>query len=184
MGLSYNRKLHIQNRIVSFLKQNPKATQRETNLACKTHVQDLFKRGIVGAYKQANIPFPFERLKHYGIGLREIRERAKNFEEEISKKLLGFGTVNRLVRSKHGIADIVLERRGKKAIVEVKDYCAKDISRAQIKQLLRYLEDFNCNLGILVCHCKPKKHKFLIDKKKIFILEESELSKMPSIMGL
>lgn len=89
-----------------------------------------------------------------------------------------------LVRTKRGIADIVFERKNKKAIIEVKGYCAKDISRGQINQLNRYLEDFDYNVGFLVCHCKPKKDKFIIGKNKIFILEESELKMIPKIMGL
>ncbi|MBT3397572.1 hypothetical protein HOA55_03725 [archaeon] len=178
------RSLRIKNKIISFVKENPGATQREINNACNTHVQEIFNKGIFEAYNLAGVKFPFERLKLYGIGLREIRERANKFEEEIALKLTGFGGVNRLVRSKNGIADIVFERRGKKAIIEVKDYLAKPISRAQINQLNKYLEDFNCNLGFLICHHKPKKNKFLIGKNKIIILEDSELKKVAGFMGL
>ena len=48
------------------------------------------------------------------------------------------------------------------AIIEIKDYKAKDISISQIKQLNKYLEDCDCNLGFLICNKKPKKDKLLI----------------------
>ena len=47
-------------------------------------------------------------------------------------------------------------------MIEVKDYQNKDISISQVKQLNKYLEDLNSKLGILICHKKPKKDKFII----------------------
>ena len=171
-----------QKKIITFIQQNPLATQREINKACNTHVQSLFPRGIFEAYEKAKIKFPFERLRLYGVGLKEIRERAKTFEEEIAQKLSGFGNVERLVKTKRGFADIVLERKGKKVIIEVKDYQNKDISKSQIGQLNKYLEDCDCNLGFLVCRNKPKKDKFLIGKKQLFILNETELNKICNLI--
>ena len=46
--------------------------------------------------------------------LSEIKNRAKNFEDEIAIKLTGLGTINRLVKTKRGIADIILERKNKR----------------------------------------------------------------------
>lgn len=178
------RTLKIKNKIINFIKENPLSTQREINIACNTHIQDMFERGIFEAYELSNVKFPFERLKLYGVGLKETRERAKDFEKIVALELSKFGTVNRLIKSKRGIADIIFERGGAKVVVEVKDYRAKDISRGQIRQLNKYLEDFNCNIGFLICHKKPKKNKFLIGKNKIFVLEESELKKIPSMMRL
>lgn len=172
------RRLKKQKKIIKFIKQNPFATQREINKVCKTHVQDLFENGIFEAYKKAKVKFPFERLKLYGIGLKEIRKRATDFESEIARKLSGYGKVNKFVKTKRGIADIILERKGKKAIIEIKDYQNKDISKSQIRQLNKYLEDCDCNLGFLICRNKPKKDKFLIDKNKIIILNETELNKI------
>ncbi|HJX51006.1 MAG TPA: hypothetical protein VJ438_06100 [Candidatus Nanoarchaeia archaeon] len=167
-----------QRDVLNFIKQNPLATQREINLSCKTHVQDLFKKGIFEAYKKAGINFPFERLKLYGVGLKEIRKRAKDFESEIAIKLTSYGKVNRLVKTRRGIADIILERKGKKAVIEIKDYQSKDISNSQIKQLNKYLEDSGCCLGVLICRNKPRKDKFLINKNRIIILDETELGKI------
>lgn len=175
-------KIKKQKQVTEFIKKNPLATQREINKHCKTHVQELFKRGIFEAYEKAGIKFPFERLKLYGIGLKETRERAKTFEEKIAIKLSGYGKVNRLVKTKRGVADIILERKNKKAIIEVKDYKKKDISRSQITQLNRYLEDTNCNLGFLICHKKPKKDRFLIEKNKIFLLEKEETKNIPFLI--
>ena len=171
-----------QLRIIKFIKENSLATQREINKNCHTHVQSIFNKGIFEAYEKAGIQFPFERLKIYGIGIKEIRDRAKTFEEEIATKLSGFGKVNRLVKTKRGFADIILERKNKKTIIEVKDYKRKDISISQINQLKRYMEDCACTLGILICHKKPKKDKFLIGKNKIFVLTKEELNKIPELI--
>ena len=176
-------KLKKQQEIIKYIKKNPIATQRDINKICKTHVQLIFNKGIFEAYEKAGIKFPYERLKIYGIGIKKIRDRAKSFEEEIAVKLSGYGRVNRLVKTKRGFADIILERQDKRVIIEVKDYRNKEISISQINQLNKYLEDCNCNLGILICPNKPKKDSFLIDKNKIFILNKEELDKIPIIMS-
>jgi len=185
IGQSYingKRRIKKAQQVIGYIKQNPLSTQREINKFCKTHVQELFKKGIFEAYEKAGIKFPFERLKIYGIGLKNIRKRAKDFEEEIAIKLSGYGKVNKFVKTKRGVADIVLERKNKRAIIEIKDYRCKDISKSQINQLLKYLEDCNCHLGILICHKKPRKDKFLIGKNKIVILEKDELEKIQKLI--
>ena len=169
--------------IVAYIKNNPLATQREINKACKTRIQGLFEHGIFGAYKEAQIEFPFERLKFHGTAIKEVKQRAKDFEEEIAQKLSCYGKVNRLVKTKRGVADIILERNNKKIIIEVKDYLNKEVSKHEIKQLKKYLEDCKCNLGFLICHTKPKKDKFLTDENKIFILESEELNKIPELIN-
>ncbi len=175
-------KLKKQQEIISYIKKNPLSTQREINRNCKTHIQLIFNRGIFEAYERAEIHFPYERLKLYGIGIKSIRDRAKTFEEEIAIKLSGYGKVNRLVKTKRGFADIILERKNKKIIIEIKDYQEKEISISQIRQLNKYLEDCNYNLGFLICKKKPKRDSFLIGKNTIFILEETELNKIPKLM--
>lgn len=128
--------------------------------------------------------FPYDRLRLYGTALKSIKKRAKDFEDKISIKLSGLGKVNRLVRTKRGVADIVFERKGRTVIIEIKDYLAKDISISQVNQLNKYLEDCGCKVGILICRQKPKKDRFLIGENQIFVLEDSELSKIPDIMGI
>ena len=179
---SDKRILKKQIQVIEFIKKNSLATQREINNSCKTHVQNTFKRGIFEAYEKAGVNFPFERLKLYGVGLEKIRNRAKTFEEEIAIKLSGYGKVNRLVKTKRGFADIILERNNKKIIIEVKDYRDKEISIPQVMQLNKYLEDCECNLGFLICHNKPKKDKFLIGKNTIFILDKEELNNIPNLI--
>lgn len=179
---SDKRILKKQIKIIEFIKKNPLATQREINKACNTHVQNTFKRGIFEAYEKAEVKFPFERLKIYGIGLENIRKRSKAFEDEIAIKLSGYGRVNRLVKTKRGFADIILERNNKKVVIEVKDYLDKEISSSQIKQLNKYLEDCKCNLGFLICHNKPKKDRFLIGKNRIFVLDSEDLRDIPDII--
>lgn len=180
-----NKKRAIKKRIevIDFIRQNPLSTQREINSKCNTHVQNLFDKGIFEAYEEAEIEFPYERLKLYGVGIKEIRDRAKNFESEIAIKLSGYGKVNRLVKTKRGFADIIFERKNKKAIIEIKNYQSKEISITQIKQLNKYMEDIGCNLGFLICNIKPKRDNFLIGKNRIFVLSEEELSQLPMLMN-
>lgn len=64
--------------------------------------------------------------------------------------------INRLVKTKRGFADIIFERKNKKAIIEIKNYLARDISISQVNQLNKYLEDCNCNLGFLICNKKTR----------------------------
>lgn len=168
--------------VINFIKRNPFATQREINKTCKTHVQDLFKEGIFEAYRTAGVNFPYEKVILYGTALKQIKQRAKSFEDKIAVKLAGYGKVNRLIKTKRGFADIIFEIDNKKAIIEIKDYQSKEISFSQIKQLNKYMEDCNCNLGFLVCNKKPKKDKLLIGKNKILALEESELNKIPRLV--
>lgn len=184
--LNNNLKRRLKKRqvVINFIRQNPLATQREINEKCRTHVQLIFDEGIFEAYKVAGLDFPYERLNLHGAAIKEIKDEANLFEEEISKSLSGYGRVNRLVKTKRGFADIILERKDKKAVIEVKNYKAHEISISQVKQLNKYLDDIICNLGFLICRKKPKKDTFLIGENKIFILTESDLKKIPEIMDL
>ena len=168
--------------VVDYIKKNPLATQREINNSCKTHVQKIFDRGIYEAYELANVRYPYERLKLYGASKKNIRKRAEDFEKEIAVRLSGYGNVNRLVKTRRGFVDIILERKGKKLPIELKDYQSKEISISQVNQLNKYLEDLNINVGVLICHKKPRKDKFLIGNNRIFILEKMELNKIPEIL--
>ncbi|MDP1729280.1 MAG: GxxExxY protein, partial [archaeon] len=169
---AHKRTLKKQKIIIEYIKNNPLATQREINKNCKTKVQEIFDRGIFGAYKGAKIGFPFERLKFHGSALKEVKQRARDFEDEIARRLTCYGNVQRLVKTQRGIADIILERNNKKIIIEIKDYLNKEISKHEIKQLNKYLEDCNINLGLLICHNKPKKDKFLMGKNELIILND------------
>jgi len=182
INIKNKRLIKKQQKVIQFIRENKFATQREINKNCKTHVQDIFNNGIFDAYKEANVDFPYERLRLYGIGIKSIRDNAKRFEEEISVKLSGYGKVNRLVKTKRGFADVIFERNDKKAVIEIKDYNQKDISISQINQLNKYLEDCKCNLGFLICHNKPKKDSFIIGKNRIFVLDVEEVKDLPSLM--
>lgn len=168
--------------VMRYIQNHPFATQREVNMACRTHVQILFRRGIFEAYEKAGVPFPYERLHLHGAAKRDIRQRASAFEESIALRLSGFGSVHRLMRTTRGFADIILERKGNRTAVELKDYHSHEISLRDVRQLVKYLEDIGCTLGFLICRKKPKKDSFIIGKNKIFVLEESEIAKVPQVM--
>lgn len=184
LGKGIKRKIKKQNMVIEFIKKNPLATQREINRACETKIQELFDGGIFTAYKSANVRFPFERLTIHGIAIKDVRDSAVRFEKEIAQKLSGFGTVNRLVKTKRGFADIILERKNRKIVIEVKDFKTHEISISQINQVNKYLEDIGSTLGFLVCNKKPKKDTFLIGKNKIIVLQSEELGKIPELVDL
>jgi len=179
---SQKRRIKKQEKVVEFIRQNQFATQRELNRVCKTHVQEIFEKGIFEAYQRAKVPFPFERLKLYGAAIKDIKERAKKYEAQISLKLSKYGKVNRLVKTKRGIVDILFERGEHKLVIEIKDYEAKEISISQVKQLYRYLEDCNRTFGIIICKKKPKKDSFVFSGKLIIILQDNEINRIPQII--
>ncbi|MDO8563568.1 MAG: hypothetical protein Q7R87_01010 [Nanoarchaeota archaeon] len=176
------RRIKKQIKIIEYIKNNNFATQREINNYCNTRVQGMFTGGIFGAYKNAGVLFPFERLKIHGSAIKKIRDEAILFEKNIARKLSSYGAVNRLIRTKRGIPDIIMERKGRKVVVELKNYKSHEISISQIKQVNRYLEDIGSNLGFLICLKKPKKDIFLMEENKIFVIVESEISKIPEII--
>jgi len=182
LGKGAKRRMKKQFAVIEYIKNNNFATQREINNSCKTHVQLLFKKGIFEAYERAGISFPYERLRLHGTAIKAIKDNARMFEEEIAKKLSGYGTVNRLVKTRRGFADIILERKGRKVAIELKNYKSHEISISQVKQLNKYLEDITSNLGFLICLKKPKRDSFLMGKNKIIILEDSELHRIPEII--
>lgn len=182
--VSKGEKIRIRKRdlVISYIKNNTFATQRQINRACKTHVQLIFSNGIFEAYERAGVSYPYERIPFHGVVLKHIKDKTKDFEFEIASKLSGYGKVNRLVKTKRGIADILFERNNYKAFIEVKDYLVHDISKTQVNQLNKYLEDSNCNLGFLICRKKPSKDRFLIGKNTIYILTSDELEKISEVM--
>lgn len=183
IGGHAKRTIKRQQEIIAFIKNNPKATQREINRQCKTHIQELFKGGIFEAYRQAGIKFPIERLQIHGVVKEEIRKRWQRYENMVATRLLHYGKVKRLVKTKRGCADIILEKGKKNIIIEVKDYKAHEISISQIKQINRYLEDCNYNLGILICSQKQKRDMFSIGDKKIFVMTTDEINTIPYLMN-
>ncbi len=182
IGKGDKRKIKKRKIVVDYIQRNSLATQRDINKACKTKVQELFEKGIFDAYQEAGVSFPFERLNLHGAAFKDIRYAALRFEEEIALRLSGYGTVNRLVRTKRGRADILLERNGKKIAIELKNYKSHEISISQIKQLNTYVEDIGSRLGFLICLKKPKKDTFLIGENRLFVLTESELHRIPEII--
>jgi len=182
LGKGIKRKLSKQEEIIRFIRNNRFATQREVNRACKAKVQEVFSKGIFEAYEKAGVNFPFERLNLHGAALKTIKDSAILFEEQIARGLSCYGSVKRLVKTQRGIADIIFERKNKKVVLEIKDYKSHEISVSQVNRLNKYVDDIGCEIGFLVCLKKPKKDSFLMGKNRLFILDSSELSKVPEIM--
>lgn len=171
-----NEKIRARKRleVINYIKQNPEATQWQINKFCKTHVRDLFENGIIGAFEQANIIYPFERRINYGCMQKEIKHRASKFEDEIFQKLLKVGKVKKHVKTKSGYADALVETKNKKFVVEIKDYRVKNVGGGAIKQLSRYLDDLNLKKGFIICN-KSVKDKIYIGNKEIQILAKEDV---------
>jgi len=161
--------------VIELIKKNPTITQWEINKLSKTHIQEIFKGGIRKAYELAGIKYPKGRLLLYGAANKKIRKRAKEFEDSIYAVLNKLGRVCRQVKSKSGIADFIVEIKGSKIVVEVKNYTAKPITKSEVKQLYNYMCDNKIKDGWLVCLIKPKKDKFYINNKTIKILTRDQL---------
>lgn len=181
---SQKRKLNKIKIIVDYIKKNNFATQREINRFCKTKVQDILDKGIFEAYELANVKFPFYRLNLHESAILSIKRESILFEKRIGNKLSSYGLVNRLVKTKRGVADLIFERKEKRAIIEIKNYKSHEVSLSDVKQVNKYLEDTGLHLGFIICLKKPKKDTFLIDKNRIYVLEESELDRILPIMDL
>lgn len=168
------RRLRKQQSVINYIKSNPMAAQWEINKACKTHVQEIFKNGISYAYKLAEIPYPKERRIRYGFTDKKIKKRAYEFEKLIFKKISEYYLVKRQVKTKSGYIDLVIEIKGKKIPIEIKDYRVKNIGKNEIRQLVKYIEDLNSDTGIIICN-KKIKDKVYIENKKILILTKDEI---------
>ena len=172
------RRLKKQLEIIKYIKDNPNATQWEINKNCKTHVQEIFDGGIKEAYKLAGIEYPKSRRKIYGAVKEEIRKRSFEFEEEIFGILEKLGTVRKHIKTMHGVIDAVLTIGKSSFVVEIKDYQSKTISKSEIKQVEKYLNDLNYSKGLIICSTKNfHKNKIIIGQHKIWIVSKGELSK-------
>jgi Holliday junction resolvase len=118
----------------------------------------------------------------HGAAIHSIKSDAASFENLIARKLSAYGSVNQLVKTKRGMADIIFERKNKKVAVEVKNFKSHEISISQVNQLNKYVEDIGGEFGFLICLRKPKRDTFLMGNNRLFILTESELSKIPEII--
>lgn len=149
--------LRKKEKIIDTIKKNPTITQWEINKLCKTHIQEIFQGGIKEAYKLAGIEYPKNRLVIYGAADKKIKNRAKEFENNIYSILSRLGDVDKQIISKSGVADFILKRNKNKIVVEVKDYRSKPISNSDIKQIYNYMNDHKIKEGWIICHTKPRK---------------------------
>ena len=170
-------KMKKQGTIIEYIKNHPNATQWEINKNCKTHVQEIFNDGIKGAFKKAELIYPLERLKIYGIARKKIKHRAYNFENKILNILKSIGARTH-VRTKHGIADAVVQIDGNPCVIEIKDYKTKPISLSEIKQINKYLNDLKCKNGIIICSGNRSVDRVKFDSKEIIIVPENYISKL------
>ncbi len=168
------RLLKKQIEIIDYIKAHPDATQWEINKNCKTHVQDLFNGGIREAFLKASMKYPESRRILYGTARLSIKRRALIFQTRIVNLLKQFGDVNTQIKTKHGTIDAILNYKNLILPVEIKDYRSKPISKTEIKQLLRYLTDLNCKMGLLISS-EGRVKEFNLETKKIIIIPAKEL---------
>ena len=173
--------------LIDYIRRHPTAGGHTITRDTKMNYALFFPK-ITDLYKSAGVEYPrkndskVKRQKLQGVALREIKIRTAAFEDKIASQLTFYGNVQRHVRGARGIADVLLENNGKNVVIEIKDHHARNIYSAHIEQVNRYLEDFQCTTGILICNKLPKKDKFLINNNTIWLLKESELYRIPSLL--
>ena len=160
--------------VIRYIKKNTKATQWEINKKCKTHVQEIFKGGIIEAYNLAKVKYPIERRLRYGFSNKKIKNRSLMFEKEIIQHLKKVGKVKSQFKTKSGYVDALLEISGKKYVVEIKDFRVKPINEKVVNQICRYMGDLGCNNGIIICNHKNK-NLIIRGEKIIKIITKKEL---------
>ncbi len=167
------RRLKKQRRVIDYIKRHPNATQWEINRECKTKVQNLFDDGIREAFVKSGVKYPERRRILYGASRLSIRKRAVAFQDRVVDFLKCFGDVDTQVRTRNGIADAVLHYRNDILPVEVKYYKSKPICKTELKQLLKYMEDLNCERGVIISN-RSGKREFEFGKNKIAVISIRE----------
>lgn len=168
------RTLKIRYRIIEFIKKNPNTNQWEINDKCKTHVQSEFKGGIKEAFRIANVEYPNRTV--FGVVDKKIKTNALNFEDYVIKILNIYGDVVKHPKNNNnGIPDALFKTESGTYLVEIKNYTSKPISKSEIMQLNKYLDDSKYKNGILITSKKDQKEKVYIGNNCISIVTADEL---------
>jgi len=178
---SMKRRLKKQESIAEYIKAHPNATQWEINKKCKTHVQEIFDRGIREAFERAKVNYPIERLNVYGTTKKDVRSRALDFENRILDNLRSSGAKTH-VKTACGVADATIWINGNLYVIEVKDYRSKPISLTEIKQIGKYLNDLKCKNGIIICSGNRKIERIKFRTKDILIVPEKYTSRLDGVI--
>ena len=171
------RRIRKKNLVINYIKANPNATQWEINRDCNCHVQEMFERGIRGAYGIACVEYDKNRRKIYGTAVKSIRKRSADFENKISNLLKERGA-DIQVKTKSGTADAVIGINKDVFVVEIKDYRTKPISDTDIKQIKRYLSDLNLKRGIIVTSGRGEIKRIKNDGFEISITPEDKIDRL------
>jgi len=163
------RKIKKQNKITSYIIRHPGTTQWKINKNCKTHVQELFDGGIREAFEKAGIEYPESRRILYGTANFSIKRRSLIFQKRVVNLLKKFGKVNEQVRTKNGRVDVVFHYKKQIIPIEIKDYRSKPISKSEVRQMEKYLNDLNCKFGIIISS-KGRRKEFKLNSNKIIKL--------------
>lgn len=160
------RKIKKQNEVISYIIKHPEATQWQINKNCKTHVQELFDGGIREVFQKAGVEYPESRRILYGTVKFSIKRRSLIFQRRVVNLLKRFGKVKEQVRTKNGRVDVVFHYKEQIIPIEIKDYRSKPISKSEMKQIEKYLNDLNCKFGIIISS-KGRKKEFKLGSNKI-----------------
>lgn len=136
--------------VLQFIREHPGCTVTDIQQSKRVCLFRLFG-SITKAYEAAGVHYNAKQVT-FGIQNPAIAKRSKKYEKKIISLLREIGTVQHHVRTKRGIADCLFTYFGQKFVVEVKDFRARNnITMSQIKQLLRYMDELQCQHGLLIC---------------------------------
>ena len=172
------RRMKKQNKIIAYVQKHPESTQWEINNICKTHVQKIFDGGIREAFEKSGTDYPESRRILYGTAKASIKRRALIFQNRVINLLKKIGTVETQVKTKNGIADAVFHYKNKIIPIEIKDYRKKPISNSEIKQITKYIDDLNCNTGIIISSSGDRKEFKLASNKSIKLIPIKYISQI------
>ena len=163
--------------VLEFIKSNPTCTV--VDIITYVGVLPAKRFGsIKEAFKTAEEEYPRRGLS--STANSQIRKRAYNFEKEVINLLRVRGEVKKYVHIGNMILDAILEKDGKRYVVEIKDYRKKPITMHEIKQLYRYIEAVdNCYDGIMITHNNTKrpKGKIYIEGNRISFVTKDQILK-------
>ncbi|MBT4445852.1 hypothetical protein HOA92_04275 [archaeon] len=165
--------------VISFLKRNPGATVIEIQEVTGVNIPREFG-SIKDVYKLAGVRYP-EREVTSGVMNPDVCKRSILFEKFVVDEFSKYGEVFPKVRCNKGITDAIFVKDNIKYVVEVKDFRGRNnITKSQIKQILRYMKDLDIREGFIVCpeESFPKRNNsrnLFIGDFKIRIISPKEI---------
>lgn len=135
--------------VIECIKRNPTMNTVIIKKELGIDIPKVFGK-IENAYKIAGVTYK-PNINVVGIALPEIQLRANNFEKEVADFLRSKGRLRRNVKIyRNKRADALFYYKGRRYVIEVKNYIKKKLTFSDIKQVIGYMKALNCYNGVLI----------------------------------